>query len=90
MRTILDSMSGQGGCISYLARDLLLLICDWKAEADELGEPDTLPAGDAASELLSSLLEQLFALCGSETALILKANVDSVKLLIELWRPRVR
>lgn len=73
MQTVFDSLSVAGGCFSYLARDLLLMLCEWKAEADELDDPDTLPLSDEAGALLASLVERLMAVCESENKSLIQA-----------------
>lgn len=68
LQVVYDSISEQGSCFHYLARDLLLLVAEWKCEADEINADDPLPAGLEGDLLLSNLVEKLMVLCVSDQA----------------------
>ena len=89
LHLVMESVS-QSKCFHYLARDLLGMVCDWKAQADDLGEDDPLPAGEEVSNDLSLLVAKLCEFCQAEQAALLRTNVATVKMLLELWSARLR
>jgi DNA-dependent protein kinase catalytic subunit len=67
--------------IHYFTRDIIILLLKWK----NVMPPDTIEGRELASTLTSYLMKY----CINQKKIILRSNLELIKLLIEKWKDRI-